>query len=346
LLWLFVFLVVSMLYPQPAFSAHFTPQSDDRGKASIDPSQANYKEGLKRYKDKDYDGAIDSFLQAIYFARNNYFPDAYYNLGLSYARKHQDEKAIKAMLTHLQQVVGPSYEAHCDLAELYIRNDRLDDAREQADEALSDSMGQHNGRALYVSGKIFEALGNLPDARGAFRDALGDRPWRFTDAWMALAEVNMKMKDWGGAADHLNDMIKAQDDLRNFDAERVYLDLGLCLVQKGDHQGAFECWRKAEAVNPNSAKAHLSIAKLFDQEQHISSAIEEYQAYLRVAPAGKDADAVKNRLVVLNQKINPPDIDPQPIKPTPAMRKQQAEQQAADQAQKEEKREQGSDSGF
>ncbi len=51
------------------------------------PAMKNYKVGLKCNEKKDYDGAIDAELQAIYYSRNGYFPDAYYQLGLAYQSK-------------------------------------------------------------------------------------------------------------------------------------------------------------------------------------------------------------------------------------------------------------------
>src|ERR1700733_1950046 len=57
------------------------------GKSTAEPSSENFDEGMRRFKAKEYDGAVDSFLQSIYFARNGYCPQGYFWLGKSYFAK-------------------------------------------------------------------------------------------------------------------------------------------------------------------------------------------------------------------------------------------------------------------
>src|SRR5688572_17331808 len=61
---------------------------------TVDPAVNNFQEGLKKMKAADIDGAVDAFLQAVYFARNNYHPAAQYFLGLCYKLQNKDSKAI------------------------------------------------------------------------------------------------------------------------------------------------------------------------------------------------------------------------------------------------------------
>src|SRR6516162_333299 len=74
-----------------------------KGKNTVTPSEENHQIATSKYKAGDLDGAIDAFLQALYFSRNYYNPDAYYWLGVCYMEKKQDAKAIEAFKHNCEQ---------------------------------------------------------------------------------------------------------------------------------------------------------------------------------------------------------------------------------------------------
>src|SRR5277367_5258668 len=127
-------LLVARICIQPACA------KGHHGKSTAEPSQENFEEGQSRYKAKELDGAIDSFLQAIYFSRNGYNPSAYFWLGLTYYDKGgQDQKAIDALTKCCEQSLKFEPDAHYLLGELYLRNKRLDDASREAGLMLNQS---------------------------------------------------------------------------------------------------------------------------------------------------------------------------------------------------------------
>ncbi len=93
----------------------------NKASSTVEPSEKNYKEGLKAYDNKDYEKAIDSFLQAIYFARNSYSPKSYYYLGLSYGELKNDNKAIEAYKKCIEQSLEPVPDAKVELGKLYLK---------------------------------------------------------------------------------------------------------------------------------------------------------------------------------------------------------------------------------
>src|SRR5258707_2482207 len=96
---------------------------ESKGKSTVTPAEENYENATNKYKQGDLEGAIDAYLQAIYFSRNYYNPDAYYWLGVCYMERKQDAKAIEALNRNCQQAIGDVPESHLHLAELYLRND-------------------------------------------------------------------------------------------------------------------------------------------------------------------------------------------------------------------------------
>lgn len=307
---------------------------ESKGKATVAPADENFRTAMVKYKQKDIDGAIDAFLQAIYFSRNYYNPDAYYWLGVCYMEKKQDAKAIEALNRHCEQAIGPVPEGHLHLAEIYLRNDRLADAETEAVTALNQYHGP-GPKARNIMGMIKEKKGFLNEAHFQFEQALGDPPWRYTEAWMNLSENLMKQKDWGGALGQFHDMLNSKIVLKGLDYEKVLLDMGLCLLAKGDHQGAIDYWHECLNYNQGNAAAHLQLAMIFDLEQHFGSAMREYREFVRFSTDQAAITRIKDRITVIEQKIGTGEVEPQAPKPSPYMRKQEEEQEKVETKEKE-----------
>lgn len=287
-----------------------------KGKNTVEPSQANFLTGQQAMKMGDYDSAIDAFLQAIYFARNNYNPQAYFELGQCYKQKKMDMKAIEAYKKCVEQTMGPNSVAHTELAEVLIRNDRFDEADKELAMALSDVNGP-SPKVYFLYGQMMEKQNYADSAMSNYLHALGDKPWTYVEAWMALTWLYMRQHQWSQAAVNYNQMLEREGDLRakGLNLEEVLINLGIANVSKGNHQGAMECWKKALAVNPESAQAHLNLAKLFELESHISSAVNEYRSYIRLAlPDDKELPKAKDKLVALEQQLRGPET-PQTYNP-------------------------------
>lgn len=299
-----------------------------REKNTAGAAEDNFNEGMKRFKSGDIDGAIDSYLQAIYFARNNYNPGAEFWVGECYKIKSEWSKAIEHFKLHLEQNMGPSVDGHIELGYCYIATNRDMDAMNEFFTAMGQAMGPCP-KAHNALGKLYEKQGKFREATEQYRDALGNPPWTYLEAWMNMAECYIKMKDWGSAFNQYQQMIESEKlKYSKDDLQKMYNNMGLCMLAKGDHEGALRKWRECLSMNPANAQAHLNLAMMFDQESHISSAIDEYKQFVRLAPKDEKVASVKDRLEALNQKIRPAE----PVssaKPTPYMRQQSAEEQAA-----------------
>ncbi len=257
---------------------------------------------MSKYKEHDLDGAIDAFLQAIYFARNSYNPEAYYWLGVAYQDKNVDAKAIEALKKCIEQSIKSAPQAHLHLAQLYLRNDRLDEAEIEASKALLDFHGP-GPQAHNIIGLISDKRGQFKRGQDEYIEALGEPPWRYTEAWMNYAENLMKQKEWGSAVIQLRKMLNHNKPLKGMDPQRIYLDIGISLLAKGDHQGAMDNWHEVLNYNPDNAAAHLQLALLLDTERHLSAAVKEYKEYIRLAPDNAETAKIKRQVLVLEQKL-------------------------------------------
>ena len=245
----------------------------NKASTTVEPSEKNFKIGLKAYNDKSYDEAIDAFLQSIYFARNNYQPKAYYYLGMCYVAQNNDIKAIDAFKKCSEQTLEPIPDAKIELGKIYTKQKRLNEAMTVANEALCES-GANGYRAQNLLGVIMECMGDLDSAKWHFEQALGTRPWTYTSAWENLIENAIKRKQYGEAVSNINALLTNEKPLKNVDFERVHLDLGLCYFAKGNLQGAIDAWHRVLDYNANNKDAHIQLAVLYDSEKHYSSVKE------------------------------------------------------------------------
>lgn len=307
--------------------AHAKKKKLPKQEATTEPSIKNFKEGVERMKNGDLDGAIDSLVQACYFARNNYAPIAWFWLGICYKEKKMDSKAIDALKKHIEQCLGGSPEAHIALAEIYMRQDRDFEAENEIKTALTETQGPAP-RAHNMYGKLAEKKKDWSTAVWHYKEALGSRPWTYTEAWMNFNECQMKQKLWGPAILQFETMLHSPVPLKGLNKERIYMDLGVCNLQKGNHQSAIDNWHFALEENPENVEAHFLLGQLLDSEKHISAAVKEYKEFVRLTPEDdKRAQAVRDRIAKLEQSLSPAEAEPERAKPSVYMMQMRAEKE-------------------
>ncbi len=219
-----------------------------KGKYTETPSEEHYNSGIAKYKAEDYDGAIDAFLQATYFARNAYYPDAYFWLGLAYMEKNEDNKAVDALQKCASQSVEEPTEAFLALAEIHLRNKRWDECDaavksikkydkkttqkiqyiyglmedKKADEIVFDpsKFKVHKNLAVYQKKADFERQmsekevlnekrNHWMSAMSHYEQALGEKPWTWTKVWLNYCEDKMKLQRWAEALRELNALLNS-----------------------------------------------------------------------------------------------------------------------------------------
>lgn len=300
-----------------------------KGKNTQTPAEAHFYEGTARMRARDFDGAIDSFLQAVYFARNGFYPEAHYWLGICYKEKNKDDKAIASLKVATDTSVEPLPDAFMAMAEIHLRNERY----EEAEEAIGGARmaGAPYEKQYYLEGLIAENKKEFQTAEAYFVSALGEKPWKWTQAWMHLAECKMKQKKWLEALREFNDLLKTDQPLKNEPLDRIYSDMGVCSLAIGDHQGALDNWHRSLDYDPTNQETHMQLGMMLESEKHFSAAIKEYKEAIKYLTERKPNDPriqqLRNRIIKLEQMIKPSEVAPQGAKPSPYMRKRDEEQE-------------------
>ena len=337
-------LALLLVFAQPFFfSGQGAVWASDTKRNTAEPSNKNLKLGKQLYEKGDYDGAIDALLQSVYFARNSYAPETFYYLGLCYQVKNDHKKAIEAFKKIIEQALDGAGWGHVHLAEELIKTSQLDEAYQHIAKALT--AGGYNTplahRGHYAFALLEEAKGHPEDALTHYHDALGEPPWKDFDTLIAYCECLMKIKSWPEAYKQLYEMAHGHTIIKGLNFQRVYLDLGICMLAKGNHQGALDNWHHCLEYNPDNKEAHLQLAMLLDAENHLSAAIQEYKDFIRCnedparegLPKDERTRQVENRIALLEQKLNEPAADTgitgqSPYARLQAQRAQQQQQKA------------------
>ncbi|MBS1993108.1 MAG: tetratricopeptide repeat protein [Cyanobacteria bacterium SZAS LIN-2] len=313
----------------PGFAGPALAKKNDENTSGA--SEKNYKLGLKAFERGDYDGAVDAQLQAIYFSRNGYQPQAYYQLGLAYQAKKDYVKAYEALSKSTSQAMDKANEAHLALAQVCTSLKKFDEATQEQAKAF-EGVPYKKGlwyRCKFQQASNLDAWGKNEAACGCYTEALGEEPWHTWEPWIRYAECLMKLKNWVEAYQTLDKMLTTTATVKGLDFERVHLDMGICALAKGNHQGALDNWHRVLEYNPDNKEAHLQLGLLLDSEQHLSSAITEYKYFIRMAGADDPlrVKQVETRIALLEQQLGKVDPPPAPVAPSPYMRNQQQQVQ-------------------
>jgi tetratricopeptide (TPR) repeat protein len=304
-----------------------------KDKATVDPSKEALKLGEASMYKRDYEPAIDQFKQSIYFSRNQYNPPAWKYLGMAYKAQREYMKAIDAFNKHLAQMTEPSVAARCDLASCYVELGEFEKARKELTNAHVESSGQTDALVDCAHAKLSEKMDDLGAALSFYTQAI-TKDANFTEALMGRArmEVRLGVQQYPNgqylnqALKHYMEIVDNRHRIWGANFEEIYYNMAQVFYKKGDHQGAIDHLHYALREAPDSFSCHLALAKVFDDEKHVSSAIKQYELAIPNAPRGTNLDKIKSRVMYLQQQIKP-DQAPQQIKPSPLMRQQLGEQQ-------------------
>lgn len=139
------------------------------------------------------------------------------------------------------------------------------------------------GQTLVRLGRAPEAITHLQRAASL---APGDWMIRFN-----LAKAHGEAKQWAEAVASY----RAADALAP-DLYPTVFNLARALRTSGDSAAAADTYRRAAALNSSDPAPYLGLGATLEDQQQRPAAIAAYQQFLRMAPAGADAERVRERL--------------------------------------------------
>lgn len=151
----------------------------------------------------------------------------------------------------------------------------------------------------HALGVVQENQQNLTEARDAYQHAIDADPKMFA-AYVTLARVSLKLKDWAGAS-------KAADALIKIDTKRtfpeIYLHQAVARYQLKDLDRATASVQ--EAMKLKVLRAEYVLGRILEAKGDAAGAREHMSKYLEIDKNAPDADAIRKHI----ENIGKPDPD-------------------------------------
>lgn len=236
--------------------------------------EAYNNRGLVRLemKDKDLDGAISDFTEAI---RLNFNPIILMNRGNSYTEKLEYEKAHSDYLTALR--INPQFAfAYNNLGNLFYQIGRYDLAHQNYDLAIQvspDLAEAHRGKGI-----AFMRSGDYEKAHTEFNLALDTNAndWK---TYGSKADLARLQKDWNEGVINYSKAIELNSQVKN-----LFLNRARCYFYLRKYLEVLEDCDKAEMISIDAKDIDILMVRGFALEESGKnlSAIEVYNEILRI----------------------------------------------------------------
>jgi arylsulfatase A-like enzyme/Flp pilus assembly protein TadD len=174
--------------------------------------------------------------------------------------------------------VSPTYlDAITDLGLYQLRHGKFQESEATYGRALA--LDASSSTALFGRARALEQLGRDDDAHAAYRKAIESAPSDVEGRLSYAAFLANKLRKIDDAEVELQSLAKAAPG-----SERAALELGLVRLQKGDWKGAAESLEKAKALAPGDVRAHLALARVYQQSNEADRARDVLLEALKIEP--------------------------------------------------------------
>ena len=150
-------------------------------------------------------------------------------------------------------------------------------------------------------GSTYESAGNKAKAIEYYEKAANANPELAYDAWLAVADLHGRDKEWPEAATAMG---KAMD-LRETDAVAMF-NYGVYLMNSGDGAGAKVAYEKTIAIDPNRPLAYYQLGLIAVSNAENDVAIQHFEKFLELQPDHPQAPAAQEVIDALKAKSGEP----------------------------------------
>ncbi len=151
--------------------------------------------------------------------------------------------------------------------------------------------------AWHALGVVQDYSQKFTEARDAYEHAIQADPKMFA-AYVTLARVSLRIKDWAGAAKAADDLIKV-DKKKTF--AEIYLHQAVARYELKDLDGA--AMSAEEAIQLKIPRAEYVLGRILEAKGDAAGAREHMSKYLEEDKKASDADAIRMHI----QNIGKPD---------------------------------------
>src|SRR6266850_975359 len=206
---------------------------------------------------------------------------------------------------------------HCVLAEVLIKQGRLNDAEEELHTALA--LDPKHAPARLLSARVAVARGNLPEAREHFEIAIEGQP-DDAEAYHDLVRLLLATGDAPAAeavAERLAIRLRSAQERGGDDADAlvtvdrlreqsaaVWVELGRWWSQHGDDEAARRALARARSASPSDPDALAAEAAWLETKRRFAEARERYLRLLSQRPEAPEVLAALARVALAEGDVD------------------------------------------
>ncbi|MGF1935823.1 MAG: tetratricopeptide repeat protein [Nostoc sp. ChiQUE02] len=241
-----------------------------------------YKEGIEKYNNKDFRGAIEDYTQAIQINPN--YVDAYINRGLAHDDLGDKQVAIEDYNQAIK--INPNYAlAYYNRGVTRSNSGDRQAAIEDYNQAIK--INPNYALAYYNRGVAQDELGNKQAAIEDYSQAIKINP-NYANVYINRGVIRSALGDKQAAIQDYNQAIQI-----NPDYALAYYNRGVAQDELGDKQAAIEDYNQAIRINPDYALAYYNRGVIRYELRDKQAAIEDYNQAIKINP--NYANAYYNR---------------------------------------------------
>ena len=224
---------------------------------------------------------------------------AHNNLGIAYLNINlfdAAEREFKETMS-LSNSVDTDINSLINLANIYSRQNKFEEARQKLDKALKI---KPNFAAIYQTyGFIYKQRGEVKKAEEIWKEGLNFNP-KTTDILNNLGLLYLEENKISEAKIYFQKAIQA-----NPDSYLAYFGLGQISERESNIEGAIKYYKKSVELNPAEANSYYAIGRSYAQQLN-SKALYYLKEAVRLNPSLAEAH---NDLAVLYASMDPPKLD-------------------------------------
>ncbi|QDP01123.1 lipopolysaccharide assembly protein LapB [Thalassotalea sp. PS06] len=200
-----------------------------------------------------------------------------YSTGLNYLLSNQQDKAIDYLLEALKHE-DDTVEAHFAMANLFRRRGELDRALKVHEYLVRQPMlsDQEKQQAAFELGRDFHSAGLFDRAEKMFLK-LTKTPTYGNKSLSYLLQIYLSTKDWKKGIKLEKVIRKSKDKKLNHSLANFYCELAELAMQDDEYIKELELLEHALVLNPNSSRAKVTMAKVYENSEQYNEACRCYQ---------------------------------------------------------------------
>ncbi len=236
-------------------------------------AESYYKEGLEKYNNKDFSGAIEDYNQAIKI--NSNYADAYYNRGLARSNLGDNQTALEDYNQAIK--FNPNY-TQAFINRGLIRSELGDNQAAIEDYNQAIKINPNYALTYYNRGLARSTLGDRQAAIEDYNQAIKINP-NYAEAFINRGLIRSELGNTQAAIQDYNQAIKI-----NPSYALPYYNRGVTRYDLGDKQAAIEDYTQAIKFNPNYALAYYNRGLARYDLGDNQTAIADYTQAIKINP--------------------------------------------------------------